>query len=257
MNINVPEEIHFDKTHNYWDTEAIVYRYVPNKKIDSALYPQREMGKTLAHMHKAQGTGTGNIDPVLGIGKGKSWKEFLRNRALNGDRRPIVESYLGINIERFLEDLEEIQHTPRLLHLDYNPANVLIGTDQQLYVIDPVGVVGDRLLDVANSIINLSPNEREQFLMGYESDEQLETDDIIKLDIYETIATLNKLGNVLSYKKELRLQSQNLEDKIVHWLDGKVESWIERERRYLKRLDELHPEIMSERRTRRITSISV
>ena len=42
---------------------------------------------------------------------------------------------------------------------------------------------------------------REQFLMGYESDEQLETDDIIKLDIYETIATLNKLGNVLSYKK--------------------------------------------------------
>ncbi|KHO53513.1 MAG: hypothetical protein QT09_C0012G0010 [archaeon GW2011_AR18] len=213
------------------------------------------MGTILSCMHKAQGTGTGNIDPELGIGTGNSWREFLIGRASNGKRKNIVESYLGINIEKFLQGLDELEHVPRILHLDYNPANVLIGNDQQLYVIDPVGVCGDRLLDVANSIINLSQHDREQFLKGYESNEQIEADDIIKLNIYETVSILNKLGNVLSYKRELRRQS--LDDNIVNWLDGKVESWIERERRYLKRLEELHPDLMNERRLRRPISSTV
>ncbi|MBS3174874.1 phosphotransferase [Candidatus Woesearchaeota archaeon] len=248
VGVPVPTEIHFDNSYDYWNTEIIIYEFIPNKPVNPDKFPYKQMGYTMSIMHRIAGNGFGLIDPDSWIGTNKTWEEFLYLRASNGKRKNLTENYLGVKINNFLKNIGELDLVPkpRLLHLDYNPANVILGNNNQLYVIDPVGALGDPLMDVANSIINLEDYERKEFLLGYHYDMELSPKEIEALSIYETVAILNKLGNVLTYKEELKCKS--LEDTITHWLDGKVESWLERERRYLKRLDVLYPKLMSERK---------
>lgn len=199
--IPVPEIVRLDENRPEFDkTPIIVMKYVPHDPTERIT--DYDLGSLLKRLHQIQIPGVGKIKD--GRGEGRSWEEFLRNYTTQWAKE---YQFLEIDPSHKLNEIRNLPKMNSLLHGDLNTDNVLMLNGKLAAVIDPQGLVGDPMFDIAKTLYNPEDQHRlSEIERGY-SQKGLSMDEKRRLDLYQQLVRLQKIGWLTR-----QLTSSNLED---------------------------------------------
>ena len=154
-NINVPSLLEVTKIDNRW---ALILEYIDGTPLDKLMnkYPEKEMEYLELF-----------VDMQLKV---LSQKSPLLGRIKDKMKRKITETHIiGNDIKcELLQRLEGIQTEYCVCHGDFNPSNVIIKPDGEIYVIDWAHVTqGSQVFDAARTYLLFCLEGKEKLAAKY------------------------------------------------------------------------------------------
>ncbi len=213
IGLPVPRVIGFQEIVPDTEYSIVVTGYVDH---DNTPYDRREAGYILRRMHCVETDGVGELDPESGRGISENWHDFLIDWAVAPSRRGEVEEFLGGSLPNFIGDADCPESS--LLHTDYHRGNILTKNGNIVAVIDPKGVIGDPLLDVAYAV--LVGKAGEEFIGGYTGSDGLSQDELSRLEVYKRVIAVRKVEQALS-----QLDQQGLDPETKLFFESRRDSY--------------------------------
>ena len=209
----VPLVRYDSKPEGFDNHDILITKYVEH---DQDAYPtMRQRGSLLRRIHAIEADGFGNIEQ--GKGQSQSWREFLERFV--ADYKQELEN-LGLKHREYTKGLEQLPEKNVLLHGDLRKHNILMQGNKVKAIIDPHGVVGDPLFDVAMS--TYEPEEDlDSLLAGYNSKE-ISENEIKRIRKYQELIRLHKIGWLSSM-----LAKEEMTDEGRSWFEKRRKSLLD------------------------------
>ncbi|GEM_PF-5808708 len=192
----------------------LVMKYIdhdPDASLD-----EQEMGSVLRRMHEIHLSGSGKLKE--GRGRNKSWQEFLQEYVGHWTAE---YQLIGVDPERYLAGTHELPTLQTLVHGDFTRNNILVKENRIVAVIDPNGIVGDPMFDLAICTYDPERKDMADVLRGY-APEGLTPDEVMRLNKYHQLIRLQKAGWITKV-----LAKEELPEKRREWFENRRKNCLE------------------------------
>lgn len=195
--LNIPKLVEVTKIDNRW---ALVYEHIEGETLEELM--QKNPDKKDEYMKLF-------VDTQINI---LSKEGHLINRLKDKTKRKIEEANIDANIKYELNTrLEGMRNHKKLCHGDFNPSNVVVKENGEVYVIDWAHVTsGNASADVAMTYLlfymNGKKEEAEQYINLFVKESGIEKQNILR---WIPIVATSKLSKCSEEEKEF----------LMNWID--------------------------------------